>query len=38
MLEIFNDKGYLENLKNIEFLNLKNEITGEAGKLEFVPI
>ena len=32
MLEIYKDKGYLENLKYKEFLSLKTEITGKAGE------
>ena len=32
LLEIFKDKGYLENLKYKEFLSLKTEMTGETGE------
>ena len=38
LLEIYKDKGYLENLKYKELLSLKTEMTGEAGELEFVSI
>jgi len=34
LMEIFKDKGYLENLKYQEFLSLKTKMTGEAGELK----
>ena len=34
LLEIYKDKGYLENLKYKEFLSLKTEITGDTGEIK----